>query len=47
VEVNFDSGTIINRTKGAQWQAEPFPEFMQEIIKADGLISYIRNGGMQ
>ncbi|NLL71572.1 MAG: 3-isopropylmalate dehydratase small subunit [Epulopiscium sp.] len=42
VEVDFDTGTIYNLTKGESYQAEPFPEFMQEIIKADGLISYIR-----
>lgn len=44
--VDFDSGVISNITKDTSWQAEPFPEFMQEIIKADGLISYIRKGGM-
>lgn len=46
VAVDFDSGVISNITKDTSWQAEPFPEFMQEIIKADGLISYIRKGGM-
>lgn len=42
LEVDFDTGTIHNITKGESYQAEPFPAFMQEIIKADGLISYIR-----
>ena len=46
VEVNFDTGEIVNNTTGDRWQAEPFPEFMQGIIKAGGLISYIRQGGI-
>lgn len=46
VEVDFDTGAITNLSTGASWKAEPFPEFMQELIKAGGLISYIRKGGM-
>ena len=41
VEVNFDSGMIYNRTKGTEFKGQAFPEFMQKIIKAEGLISYI------
>ena len=41
VEVDFDSGIIYNRTKGTQYQGQAFPEFMQKIIKAEGLINYI------
>ena len=41
VEVDFDSGTIRNLTTGKQYQGQAFPEFMQRIIKADGLINYI------
>lgn len=41
VEVDFDSGMIYNRTKGTQFKGQAFPEFMQKIIKAEGLISYI------
>ncbi len=46
VEVDFDTGTITNLSTQESWKAEPFPEFMQELIKADGLIHYIRQGGM-
>lgn len=46
VEVDFDTGEINNRTTGTTWKAEPFPEFMQELIKADGLIRYIQQGGL-
>lgn len=41
VEVDFDSGIIYNRTSGKQYQGQAFPEFMQKIIKAEGLINYI------
>ena len=43
VEVNFDTGVITNITKGETYQAEPFPEFIQEIIKAGGLMASIKN----
>lgn len=41
VEVDFDSGIIYNLTKGTQFKGQAFPEFMQKIIKAEGLINYI------
>ncbi len=41
VEVDFDSGVITNVTKNKQYQGQPFPEFMQKIIKAEGLVNYI------
>ena len=41
VEVDFDSGVITDKTAGESFQAQPFPPFMQEIIKAEGLINYI------
>ena len=43
VEVDFDSGKIYNKTKGTEFQGEPFPEFMQKIIAAEGLVNYINN----
>jgi len=43
VEVDFDSGMIYNKTKGTQFQGQAFPEFMQRIISAEGLINYINN----
>ena len=41
VEVDFDSGIIKNVTKNAQYKGQPFPEFMQKIIAAEGLVNYI------
>ena len=43
VEIDFDSGKIINKTKNEEYQGQAFPEFMQKIIKAEGLINYINN----
>lgn len=43
VEVDFDSGMIYNRTRGTQFKGQAFPEFMQKIIAAEGLINYINN----
>lgn len=40
VEVDFDSGRIVNKTKGTQFQGQPFPEFMQQLISAGGLVNY-------
>ena len=41
VEIDFDSGVITHKTKGETYQGQAFPEFMQKIIKAEGLINYI------
>ena len=41
VEIDFDSGMIYDRTKGTQYKGQAFPEFMQKIIHAEGLINYI------
>ena len=43
VEVNFDTGVITNLTKGTTFQGQAFPEFMQKIIAAEGLVNYINN----
>ena len=42
LEVDFQTGHIVNKTKGETYQAEPFPPFMQEIIAAGGLIERTR-----
>lgn len=41
VEVDFDSGVITNITTGKTYQAQPFPEFIQNIIKNGGLMKSI------
>ena len=43
VDIDFDSGIITNVTKGKQYRGQAFPEFMQKLISAGGLINYINN----
>lgn len=43
VEIDFDSGMIYDKTKGTEYVGQAFPEFMQKIIEAEGLINYINN----
>jgi 3-isopropylmalate/(R)-2-methylmalate dehydratase small subunit len=43
VSVDFKSGKITNKTKNEIYQAEPFPEFIQQIINNDGLVGYVKN----
>lgn len=43
ISVDFTSGVITNLTSGESYQAEPFPEFMQELIAAGGLLNYLKN----
>ena len=42
VSVNFDTGVITDVTKGESWQAAAFPPFIQNIIKAGGLLKSLK-----
>ena len=41
VEVDFDTGVIMDVTKGISYQGQAFPPFMQKIIDCEGLVNYI------
>ena len=41
LEIDFNSGIIKNISKNEEYKAEPFPEFMQNIISNGGLIKSI------
>ena len=41
VEIDFDSGMIYDKTKKLQFKGQAFTEFMQKIIRAEGLMNYI------
>ena len=41
VEVDFDTGVIMDVTKGTSYQGQAFPPFMQKIIDCEGLVNYI------
>ena len=42
VAIDFDTGVITNITSGKTYQAEPFPEFIQNIIKKGGLLASLK-----
>lgn len=42
LEIDTSSGQIKNITKEKIYQAEPFPEFIEEIIETGGLIPYLQ-----
>ena len=42
VTVDFDTGVITDVTKGESWQAAAFPPFIQNIIKAGGLLKSLK-----
>jgi len=41
LDIDAISGVIINLTRNEKYQASPFPEFMQELIAAGGLLNYV------
>jgi len=43
LEVNLEKGEIINHTSGKKYKTTAFPDFIQEIIRAGGLMQYIKN----
>ncbi len=45
VEVDFDTGVIVDKTTGGRWQAQPFPPFIQSIIQAGGLMKALAQEG--
>ena len=44
VNVDFDTGVITNVTKNETYKAEPFPEFVKNIIDSDGLLNSLKKG---
>ena len=43
VSVDADAGIITDETTGKSWQAQPFPQFIKEIIEAGGLVARTKN----
>ena len=44
VEINFDTGVIMDITRGTTYTGQAFPAFMQKIIANEGLVNWINNG---
>jgi len=47
VTVDFDTGIITDLTTGKSYQAQPFPEFIQNIIRKGGLLASLKDGGAE
>lgn len=45
VSVDFSTGVITNVTRGETYQAEPFPEFIRDMISRGGLMASIKDRG--
>ncbi len=43
IQVDFDTGVITNVTKNETYQAQPLPEFIQNIVNKGGLLNSLRN----
>jgi len=41
VSVDTDNGTVVNETTGKSYAAQPFPDFLQNIIEEGGLLSSV------
>ena len=42
VKIDMDKGEIINETTGKSYKFNPIPPFMQELVKAGGLIEFAK-----
>jgi 3-isopropylmalate/(R)-2-methylmalate dehydratase small subunit len=42
ISIDIDNGEIINKTKNETYKFTPIPPFMQELVKAGGLIEYAK-----
>lgn len=42
LKIDLTAGSIYNVTTGDTFQAQPLPDFIQKIVKAGGLIEYVK-----
>ncbi|RLG22494.1 3-isopropylmalate dehydratase [Methanosarcinales archaeon] len=45
LEIDLDGGKIRNLTKGYELSFKPIPDFMQNLLQAGGIMSYLRKSG--
>jgi 3-isopropylmalate/(R)-2-methylmalate dehydratase small subunit len=43
LEIDLQSGQVRNLSTGLAFQAEPYPPFMMDIIRAGGLVAHTRS----
>lgn len=42
VSVDLDGGFVVNHSKNERFAAEPLPEFVMDIVRAGGLVPWVR-----
>lgn len=42
IEINLNNGIIKNITRSKEYKIQPFPEFLQKIISAGGLVDFVK-----
>ncbi len=42
VKIDFDTGVITNVTKNQTYKAQPFPQFIKDIINSNGLLNSLK-----
>jgi 3-isopropylmalate/(R)-2-methylmalate dehydratase small subunit len=45
LEIDLDSGAIVNKTRDDTFKIKPLPLFMQELLKAGGIVNYFKKHG--
>jgi 3-isopropylmalate/(R)-2-methylmalate dehydratase small subunit len=42
VSVDIEAGTVVNSSKGQTYSVEPLPDFVMDIVRAGGLIEWVK-----
>ncbi|MFH1834653.1 MAG: 3-isopropylmalate dehydratase small subunit [Methanobacteriota archaeon] len=42
IEVDFEKGTVVNKTKDKSYTFKPLPEFLLKLIESGGLVEYVK-----
>ena len=42
IEIDINNGEIKNLTQKKTYKAQPYPEFIKNLLKAEGLMNYIK-----
>ncbi len=42
IEVDYEKGVVVNKTKGESYPINPIPDFLREIMEKGGLVNYCR-----
>ncbi len=43
IEVDYNKGVIVNKTKGEKYSISPMPDFLKEIVDKGGLVNFARD----